>query len=126
MRLTTCGTEFAGYSDWSGYISPGEVGVAGDLPARQIDRLEAGLDLLHRLVAGQRAERVDERLLLQIAPQLLRAQPRERVLDVHRAAQAHDVLGVIGPFHALPARIRLPFFAELLGRKMRHGGSRFS
>jgi hypothetical protein len=22
MRLTTSGTEFAGYSDWSGYISP--------------------------------------------------------------------------------------------------------
>ena len=33
------------------------VGVAGDLPARQVDRLQAGLDLLHGLVAGQRAER---------------------------------------------------------------------
>ena len=22
MRFTTSGTEFAGYSDWSGYISP--------------------------------------------------------------------------------------------------------
>ena len=25
MRLTTTGTEFTGYSDWSGYISPAEL-----------------------------------------------------------------------------------------------------
>ena len=40
----------------------GEVRVGGDLPAGEIDRLEPGLDLLHRLVAGQRAERIHERL----------------------------------------------------------------
>ena len=34
----------------------GEVGVGGDLPAGQVDGLEPGLDLLHRLVAGQGAE----------------------------------------------------------------------
>jgi hypothetical protein len=28
----------------------GDVGVGGDLPARQVDRLEAGLHLLQRLV----------------------------------------------------------------------------
>jgi hypothetical protein len=39
---------------------PGQVGVGGHLPAGQVDRLQAGLDLLHGLVAGQRAERVDE------------------------------------------------------------------
>ena len=33
----------------------GEVRVGGDLPAGEVDRLEAGLDLLDRLVAGQRA-----------------------------------------------------------------------
>ena len=38
----------------------GTIGVGCDLPAAQINRLEAGLDLLHGLVAGQRTERVDE------------------------------------------------------------------
>ena len=46
----------------------GDVRVARHLPARQIDRLQAGLDLLHGLVAGQRAERVDERLVVHSFP----------------------------------------------------------
>ena len=93
MRLTTAGTESAGYRDWSGYICAGQVGVGRDLPAGQIDRLEAGLDLLHGLVAGQRAERVDERFAVQAGPQLFGAEPGQRVFDVHGAAQAHDILG---------------------------------
>ena len=40
---------------------PGQVGVGRDLPAREVDGLQAGLDHLHGLVAGQRAERVDVR-----------------------------------------------------------------
>jgi hypothetical protein len=35
----------------------GQVGVASHLPAGQVDRLQAGLDLLHGLVAGQRPGR---------------------------------------------------------------------
>ncbi len=60
----------------------GQVRVASDLPAGQIDGLEARLHLLHRLVARQRAQRVDERLIVDQAPQLLRAALRERVLDL--------------------------------------------
>ena len=37
----------------------GQVRVGGDLPAGQVDGLQAGLYLLNGLVAGQRAERVD-------------------------------------------------------------------
>ena len=36
---------------------PGQVGVGGDLPAGEVDRLQPGAHLLHRLVAGERAER---------------------------------------------------------------------
>ena len=71
----------------------GEIRIARDLPAGEIDGVEPGLHLLHGLVAGERAERVDERLLVHVAPELLGAEPREAVLDVHRAAKAHDVLG---------------------------------
>ena len=41
---------------------PGGVGVGRDLPAGQVDRLEAGLHHLHGLVPGERAERVHVRL----------------------------------------------------------------
>ena len=82
----------------------GDVGVGRDLPARQVDRLEAGLHLLHRLVAGHRAERIDERLLVDELPELLGAAARERVLDVDRAAQADDVLRRVAALDALPAR----------------------
>src|SRR3546814_6359437 len=35
---------------------PGGVGVRRDLPAREVNRLQPGADLLHRLVAGEGAE----------------------------------------------------------------------
>ncbi len=88
MRRTTFGTESAGYNDWSGYISPGEIGIARNLPARQINRIETGTHLLHRLIAGERAQRIHKRLFVQVVPELLRAQSREAVLDVARCRAA--------------------------------------
>jgi len=89
-----------------------DVGIGSDLPARQVDRLQAGLDLLHRLVAGERAQRADEGLVVHELPQLLGAAPRERVLDVQRTAQAHDVLRRVAAPDALPARILRPVLLE--------------
>ena len=80
-----------------------EVGVGGDLPAAEVDRLEAGADLLHGLVAGAGAERGDVRAVVQEVPELLGADARERVLDPDGAAQALDVLRSVGPLDALPA-----------------------
>ena len=57
--------------------------------------MRPGADLLHRLVAGERAERVDVGLGVEQLPEAPRAERRERVLDLERAAQALDVgLGV--------------------------------
>src|SRR6266568_2821780 len=72
---------------------PGQVGVRGDLPAGQVDRREAGPDLLYRLVAGQRAQRVHVVLGVQQRPQPLGAEPGQRVLFLHRAPQPDHVLG---------------------------------
>ena len=66
---------------------PGEVGVGGDLPAAQVDRLQAGLDHLHGLAAGERAERGHVVLGRGAAPRAARAEPGQRVLDLDRAAQ---------------------------------------
>jgi hypothetical protein len=68
-----------------------DVGVRRDLPAGEVDRFEPGLHLLQRLVAGERAQRVDERLVVDELPQLLGAAPSERVLDVDRAPETNDV-----------------------------------
>ena len=69
----------------------GIVGVGGNLPAGDVDRLEPGLDLLKGLVAGQRAKRPDQRPLLQEAPQALRSEPREAMLDLDRATKMFNV-----------------------------------
>ncbi len=65
----------------------GGVGVGGDLPARQIDRGQTGACLLHRLVAGDGAERIDVGLLLQRLPKPIGALGGERIGDRHGAAQ---------------------------------------
>ena len=98
-----------------------EIGVGGDLPAGQVDRLQARLDHLHGLAAGQRAERRHVLLGVEQHPEPLRAEPGERVLDLDRAAQAEHVLIRVGdarfPSSArspcrsrLPSTIRVPLF----------------
>ena len=98
----------------------GEVGVAGDLPARQVDGTQPRLHLLHGLVAGQRAERVDERGRVHVAPQALGATPGQRVLDTDGAAQARHVGGRVATLDARPARVRGPVLLELSNRKRSH------
>jgi hypothetical protein len=98
-----------------------QVRVARDLPARQIDGIQAGFYLLHGLVTRQSTQRVDVGLLVHELPQLLRAEPRQRILDVNRAAQAYHVFRLVRALHALPAGIGLPVFAQLLGSGSRHG-----
>ncbi len=78
-------------------MEPDDVRVGGDLPAGQIDRLEAGADHLHRLVAGESAERAHRLVLVQQLPQLQRTAAGQRMLDRNRAAQPQHVLDAIGP-----------------------------
>ena len=88
------------------------VGVRRDLPAGQVDRFQARLHLLHRLVAAHRAQRVDEGLLAEEPPQLLGAAAGQRVLDVDGAAEPHDLFGGIAALDALPAGIFGPVLLE--------------
>ena len=80
-----------------------EVRVGGDLPAAQVDRLEAGPDLLDGLVAGatRRARRRSRGRAA--AARASRRRSRASVCStLHGAAQALDVLGSVGPLDALP------------------------
>src|SRR6516162_2868114 len=93
----------------------GEVGVTGDLPARQVDGLEARAHLLDGLVAGQGAECVDPLQVVQLFPQHLRAAAGQGVLLDNAALQGDDVLGGVGTGDVLPARIGVPILLDLLG-----------
>ena len=84
----------------------GGVGIGGNLPAREIDRLQPGANHLHGLVAGERAKRVDEVFLVNELPEAIGAHFGERVLDLDRAAQLEDVCGRIGAFDAVEAALR--------------------
>ncbi len=83
----------------------GVVRVGRDLPAREVDRVEAGADHLHRLVAGEGAERVHVGPGVEEVPQPQRAAAGERVLDAHGAAEPLHVLGRVGPGDPAPAPV---------------------
>ena len=93
----------------------GQVGVTGDLPAGQVDGLQAGAHLLHGLVAGQRTERVDPLQVVQLVPQHLRAATGQGVLLDHGALQVDDVLGGVRTGDVLPARVGVPVVLDLFG-----------
>ena len=90
----------------------GKIVVRG-LPPAQINRFEPGVRHLHRLVAGQRAERIDIRLAVQQALKLFGHLFRDRVLDLHRVPRERFLGGVIAG-HAAPARIAAPLIFKVL------------
>ncbi len=53
----------------------------------RVDRLKPGLNHLHRLIAGQRAQRPDKGALMQQLPQAGGTQLGQGVIDADRAAQ---------------------------------------
>ena len=89
-----------------------EVRVGRNLPAGKVDRLQPGLDLLHGLIAGQRAKGIDERFFIDEFPELFGPTASQRVFDLHRPAKPVDVFGRVRTLHALPARIAFPVPAD--------------
>src|SRR5215203_6376929 len=81
---------------------PGQVGVSGHLPPREVDRLQPRLDLLHGLIACQGPESPYERTLVHQDPQPLSAHPRERVLDPDRTPQPRHIIGRVWTLDPLP------------------------
>src|SRR5207302_6859587 len=91
------------------------VRVGGHLPAAHVDGLEPRLDLLDRLVAGDRREDGDVIVLLQQPPQRGCTVARERVLDVDGAAQTIHVVGRVRAGDAVPAAVGGPFALQRAG-----------
>src|SRR6266851_3792286 len=68
----------------------GVIGVGGDLPAADIDRVQPGPHHLDRLIAGHRAERLDIGTAVERLPQPRGAALGQSIADADRAAQALD------------------------------------
>ena len=74
---------------------PGVVGVSRNLPAGEIDGLEAALDLLDRLIAGHSPQAANKGALRHKLAQALCAEAGERVFDADRAGQAIHFFGLV-------------------------------
>jgi hypothetical protein len=86
--------------------------VSSNLPAGQVDRLDAGLGLLNGLTAGQGAQAVDVGGVVDQIPQLLGTATGQGVFDLERAAQADDVSSGVAALDAFPAGVFSPVFFE--------------
>src|SRR5262249_36174980 len=100
----------------------GQVGVTRDLPARQVDGLQAGADLLNGHVAGQRTQRVHPLQVVQLGPEDLGAAESEGLLLDDSALKGDNVLGGVGPGDALPTGVGVPVVLDLLGGLRRANG----
>ena len=95
----------------------GGVRVGGDLPAGEVDGVEAGLDLLDCLVAGQCTECVDVVTGVDVAggdlvPEALGSVTGQRVLLDQRTAQFDDILGLVVTSDSRPAGVGGPVAAN--------------
>ncbi len=86
----------------------GGVGVAGNLPAADVDGFQSGFDHLNGLVAGHGSEGRNVGAGLHQFPQALGAEAGEAVLDMNGAAQTLYVGCRVRPFNAAPACIGFP------------------
>ena len=80
--------------------------VRGHLPAGEIDRLKSRPRHLHGLIAGHRAQGVDERFLVEQFPQSVGAAFGQGVDDLHRPPQPFHVLRRIGAFDVIETALR--------------------
>src|SRR3984893_10635266 len=92
----------------------GVVSIRRDLPSTDVNGLNTGLHLLHGLVAGHRAQRVDIGLGLQQLPQALGAHASQRVLDVDRSTETQHIFGRVSSLNALPTPIIGPVVVQAI------------
>jgi len=71
--------------------------VCRDLPARQIDALQASFDHLHRLISRRCPKRGNERLVLKKLPKPIGSRLSQRVVNANRAAQPMHIFRRVCP-----------------------------
>src|SRR6266516_3329640 len=102
-----CGNTVAWVQALVGIHLSGIIGIRGDLPSADVDRLESRSYLLDRLIAGQCAKRGHKRFSLQHFPKRFCSVARESAFDLQASAQAFHVLPRIWTGNSIPS-IRRP------------------
>ncbi len=100
---------------------PAVICVGRDLPAAEIDGFKSRLHLLHRLIAGERAQRRHVVFVMQQPPQPLSAQAGQCVLNLERAPQLLNLLAAVWALGASPARVTMPLLGHFGGAESMHG-----
>src|SRR5207244_12859359 len=100
---------------WAGIHLALVVCVRRAPPAATIDRRDARVALLDRLVTRQRAECGHRSIRAKEGPQALGADSRERTFDPDRAPKPDDVLGPVGSNDSRPPLVLPPARVEFLG-----------
>jgi hypothetical protein len=85
-----------------------EVRVRGDLPAGEVDRLQARFHAFDGLPAGQAPERGHMIFAVQQIPEQLRPPPGQGVLLAERASETDHLLRGVGPHDPRPAGVPRP------------------
>src|SRR5215471_14914641 len=91
IRRQSSGPAFAGYRLWIGIDVTRGIGVGGNLPAGEINRVESGSNHLHRLIAGHRTETGNVGLGMQQLPQTIGPMLGKSVVHLQRTAQTQHV-----------------------------------
>ena len=90
------------------------IAIGGHLPATAINRFQPGLHHFNGLIAGDGAERRNVGIRVHQIPQPLRAKPRQRVLNLDRAAQPQHIRVRVRTCDAGPAGIGGPVIERML------------
>ena len=96
-----------------------QVVVARHLPAAEVEGVEAALDHVHGLGAGQRAECPHKAVLVELPPQTLSAVLGQGVLYLQAAPQLYNVFSRIVPLYVPPSGVGGPallYLLDLLGK----------
>ena len=109
------GDRVVGVEGLVGVGGGGGVAVGGNLPAGEVDGAESGFGHFHGLVAGDGAEGGDVGVRVEEVPEFAGAVEREGVFFGDASAELGDVLGGVGSFDSVPARVGVPVFGDFGG-----------
>ena len=89
-----------------------QIGICSDLPARQINRLNTGFNLLDCLTTRQSAQGRDKILGVNPVPQFLSTEPSQRILDLDRPLESHHIRSCVITLDVLPAGVFRPVLLD--------------
>ena len=89
-----------------------QIGICSNLPARQINRLDTGFNLLDCLTPRQSTQGRDKILGVNPTPQFLSTESRQRILDLDRPLESDHIGSCVIPLDVLPTWVFCPVLLD--------------